>query len=162
MAQSTPSAQSHRKTLDAHSAVAIGSGYSYVKISLSGAVAASSNNVINYGIEALTVVIDSTEIPQMVALSAEGCYYINATITNNTTGEYIIIKGSMLLDETLLVDCDTKDLYLEDDNTYPATRSCSSIRKDWLNILPGTNELQFDDTGTGSVTVVVSWEDRNN
>lgn len=158
--EATPSAAATWEALASHSAVSLGTGSKYIKMSFSGTVGATAGNYAAHEIEAATVTLASANVPQGIFVDpAEDIYYLNCTITNNTTGEWMTVVASLLLDTPLVVNCEDKLAYT--DNLVPITSmTFSSIRKDWLNV-SGTTELQFDDTGTAGVTFRTFWRDRN-
>jgi hypothetical protein len=154
----TPSATQTWEALAAHSAVAVGSPY--IKFSLSGSLPATTDNAAHYEIESVTLALTSANIPQLAGYVEETCYFINATITNNTTGDYFTVTGSMQLNTDLIIDCENKIARTEE-NIPVNTLTFSSVRRDWLALVVGANELQFDDAGTGNATIVINWRDRN-
>jgi len=76
----------------------------------------------------------------------------------------------MLLNDTLEIDCDLKTVKIltsttEKNENKIGALTCSTVRPQWLDLLPSANELQIDDvdtTGTMTLTVTVNWYDRNN
>jgi hypothetical protein len=102
----------------------------------------------------ITVSLNSDETPVTSIGSEEGNYTLAATITNETTGEALTALFEMLLDETLEIDTDQRQVTYERDesNQFQAV-TLSSARRAWLRLLPGNNTLRFDDTGTAAVTV---------
>lgn len=157
---STPDAAATWEALDAHSAVELSSGYPYIKFSLSGRIGPTADNEVHYEIEGATLTLSSSGVPQGTLLTAEACYYMDATVTNNTTGEWLNFITSTALNKKITIDCENKIAYLED-GTPITNLAFSSVRRDWLNLNVGANELQFDDTGTGSIDGDVYWRDRN-
>lgn len=100
----------------------------------------------------------------VVQLSAElGNYGLSATITNNTTGEAIVINFNMAIDASLEVDTYDKTIIylLNNSNQLQALTLSGGARKDWLRLQPGANTLQFDDASTNGVTIGLSWEERH-
>jgi len=159
--EATPAAAAGWEALTAHSAVSIGSGYPYVKFSFSGSIGATASNYAALEVEAATMTLASATIPQCIFTPAEeACYFIDAKITNNTSGEWIRVTTSMLLSTALTIDCENKKVYTAD-NTPVGKIEWSSNRKDWLNLSPLNNTLQFDDTGSVGLTCPVWWRDRN-
>jgi hypothetical protein len=90
-------------------------------------------------------------------------YDLDAIITNNDTGEAIKIQFQMKLGEDLEINTDEKTvIYLEDNsNQFQALSLPDEIRRDWLRLQPGSNTLQYDETGVASVTIAFSWEERH-
>ena len=86
---------------------------------------------------------------------------MNARITNKTTDEWLEVDVNLDLNETITIDCDAKTVELEDGTNVIGVVSFSSIRKAWLDLEPGSNELQWDLTNTGNVTLETYWRDRN-
>lgn len=146
--------------LVAHSAVDLSGTYYYLRFEFSGTVGATANSVNYYEIESMTLALTAANVPQGTFNAEQSNYHIEATITNNTSGEYMEINTGMELNTALTIDCLNKKVYLAD-NTVVSDITFSSIRKDWLALSTGVNELQFDDTGTAALTFVTNWRDRN-
>ena len=159
--EATPASASTWTALSTHSAVSIGAGYDYIKFSFSGSIGAIANNYVAIEHEAVTLALESTKVPQGSFITPASCYFLDATITNNTSGEWIKVTTSCKLNETIVVDCENKTAYLSNNNEPVAKLEFSTTRKDWLNLSVGDNTLQFDDVGTAGITIVVKWRDRN-
>ena len=112
-------------------------------------------------VEAVTLTLASATVPQLIFTpTAESCYYIDAKITNNTSGEWLRVVTSMMLNTVLTIDCENKKAYTAD-NTPVGKIEFSSVRKDWLNLSVGTNTLLFEDVGSTGLSAPVFWRDRN-
>ena len=75
------------------------------------------------------------------------------------------IEGSLLLNQTVVIDTAARTVYLEDDNTNLISWLTipGDVRDDWFPLKgAATNTLLFTDVGTGAVTVSTIWRDRNN
>ena len=159
--EATPAAAAGWTALTAHSAVSIGSGYPYIKFLFSGSIGATANNYVGLEIEAATLTLATANVPQGTFNAQESIYFIDAVITNNTSGEWIKVTTSLALNTVLTVDCENKKAYTAD-NTPVSKIEWSSVRKDWLNLAVGSNTLLFTDVGTAGVTFVTNFRDRNN
>jgi len=109
----------------------------------------------------VTVTLFADEIP-LTSLGAEaGNYSLRAIITNETTDEAITVTFEMAEDEDLEIDTyqHTVTYLLDNSNQFQAV-ALSSARRAWLRLLPGNNTLRFDDVGTDTVTVTVTFERR--
>ena len=157
----TPTALQTWEDLAAHSAVALSSTYYYLKFEFSGTVGATADSVNYYEIDAVTLALDSSNVPQGQFNAPQSNYHIQAVITNVTSGDWIKVTTGMELNTTLTIDCLNKLVYLVD-NSPVANVTFSSVRKDWLPLAPGVNQLKFEDVGTAGVTLVTNWRDRNN
>ena len=100
--------------------------------------------------------------PTITVGSEVSNYDLDCTITNNTTGEAIKVTYSMQLNEELEVDSDDKTVILLDDNSneFQALELMGTLRNKWLPLNVGNNTLQFDDVGTGNVTITITWWER--
>jgi hypothetical protein len=96
-----------------------------------------------------------------VSIGSEAAnYYLDCKITNVTTGEYLWVKWPMTLNYYVTVDCDQRRVTYSDGSRIQGAVTLGSDRVDWLNLAYGTNQLKFEDTGTQSVDVVVTWYDK--
>ncbi len=101
----------------------------------------------------------SANLPTIAVGAEAAAYCFDLTITNNTTGEYIKVAVPCALNETVTIDCETKEAYLSDGQRVNVERSTE--RAEWLDLSPGSNTLQYDDVGTNAVTVHVIHRDRS-
>jgi len=115
-------------------------------------------------VSAVIVYFDTTEIPlHSTTACAEDTnnYPLNATIKNNTTGESITVQFNMTKDETLAINTDEETINYEMDSTSQfQTLSTNAVRRKWLKLQPGVNQLQYNDANTGNVTLGMEWEER--
>ena len=160
-ADATPTVVQTWEALAAHSAVALGAGYYYLLFRFGGTIGATANSVNYYEIDTVTLALASANVPQGTFNAEQSNYHIQATITNNTSGEWLKVCTGMPINTALTVDCLNKLAYLAD-NSIVQDIKFSSVRKDWLPVAVGANELQFDDAGTAGVTINIYWRDRNN
>ncbi len=108
------------------------------------------------------ITLDSNVTPVTTIGAEQANYQLDCTITNNTTGEAIKLAFTMEEDEELQVNTDTKKIVylLDDSNQFQALTVVGGPRRDWLALQPGSNTLQFDDVGTGNVTIALEWSMR--
>ena len=159
--EATPSAAVTWEALSTHSAVSIGTGYKYIKFVVSGSIGSTANGYAAHEVEAVTLTRASGNVPQLVFTpSEESCYFVDAVITNNTSGEWLRVTTSMQLNTALTIDCENKKAYTAD-NAPVNKLEFSSVRKDWLNLSVGDNTLLFTDAGTSGASLPVYWRDRN-
>ena len=137
-----------------------GSKYILLNLSKTDGINASHYNYIEAA--DVTLTINSSYIPTVGIGAEEGSYSLDCTITNNTTGEAIELDFTMVLNQELEVNTDDKTVtYLADgSNQFQALTVKGGPRKDWLKLQPGNNTIQFDDTGTDTVTVDFDWDER--
>lgn len=95
-----------------------------------------------------------------VRAEATSTYYLEAIITNDTTGDAITIVWPMKLNEMLIVDCDARTVTYQDGTNALAAVTLNSDRVDWLNIEYGSTQLSYTETGAAGLTVVLEWKDK--
>lgn len=161
--QSTPgSAQSWTSfTIASTDTGNLTSGRKNIQFILSGSIIGSASNIQNLELDAATLTLDSNNIPQKSVGAEQSQYHLNATITNATTGDYIMLDFAMSLNRTLTVNCNTREIYYDDGTPAYNAISWSTYRDGWLPLVYGTNTLSFTDTGTQGVTIGVDYENRN-
>lgn len=109
----------------------------------------------------VTVSLYASEVPLVTVGDQNGNYSLEATITNQTTGEAITVSYVMDLDEELEIDTDLRTVTdLADDSGQFQAVTRSTVRRPWLRLLPGDNVICYDDTGTNAVTLTTEWEAR--
>ena len=101
--------------------------------------------------------------PIIVQGAEKSNYELSCKITNNMTQDAVELNFNMSLNEELEFDSDAKAvIYLADDsNQFNALGLVGGPRRDWLPLQPGNNTIQFDDVGTGNVTISFEWEERH-
>lgn len=114
-------------------------------------------------VSAVTVTVDSSNLPDNDLITERTIYNLNATIKNNTRGEEITLTKTMELDETVQVDCtNNKITYSGDgDYHYEILTNKNTLRKRIMTLDGGaTDEIEYEQTGTGNVTLVIDRYDR--
>lgn len=148
-------------TAFAHAGVALGATFNVLLLVMSGSISAAANNKADIQFDTVTLTLDNTQTP-VFSLGAEvgQSYYLNCTITNTTTGDAFLLTYTMLINHALVVDCNLKTITYDDGSNAAGAITPSTVRNDWLTLVPGNNVLQFDDLGTTGVTVLTNWQDR--
>ncbi|MDR3572853.1 MAG: hypothetical protein P4L50_03245 [Anaerolineaceae bacterium] len=160
--ESSPASVDTWTAWNTHTAVSLAGSFPYVDLVMTGTLAASDSNEADSEAQSVTLALDSTKTP-VVTLGPElANYYLAATITNQTTGESYTVTYWVTINDTLTADGMTYSLALSDNTKKGAVIAFSTIRDEWLDLLPGVaNTLKFDDPGTNGVTVDVYWRDRS-
>jgi len=157
--EATPAGSKSWTAGAAHSSVALGATYRYLRFIALGSIASNiSNDVGRDRDHERTLVRDSAKIPQLAYTSSSiGAYHLQCTITNNGTGDNFAIDFVMQLNETLQVDCLNKNVtYSANGSNAIGVLTPNAKRNYWITIEPiaanngvtNGNVFQFDDTGT--------------
>jgi hypothetical protein len=147
----------------AHTSVALGGTFYYVRWVIDGSIAGNiPNNVIAAEVTSLSLVRDSSKIMQLGYTSAAqtSTYRYFGKITNNGTGDFIVIDFVLAINDTLTIDCLNKHVTHTDYGGHAhGSISFSSKRNYWLTIEPPSpigvtngGQLQFDEMETGATT----------
>ena len=124
-----------------------------------GSVTPGFEHYVEFG--AVTVSLNADEIPLVTVGAQQGNYSLAATITNQATGEALMVSYTMDLNGELEINTDLRTVTdLADDSGQFQAVSFNTARRHWLRLLPGSNTLRWDDVGTNGVTVTVTWEER--
>lgn len=119
----------------------------------------------NVDVEAsrVDVTFDSSQIPEILVLPRRGNYKLSCVLKNETTGLSLSLSFNMALTDTLELDTEQKICRLLSSGAYcfDAITSFSTVRRDWLALVPGTNRLTFTDTGTTGLTLEVIFRTRS-
>lgn len=110
----------------------------------------------------VTLSLNTSSTPAVTLGVEDGNYNLDATITNNTTGYAISVSLQMDTSQSLTINTwDGTVTYNKDGSSqYGAVTRLGGPRTAWLALQPGSNVLQFDDSGTGNVTIGVSYNER--
>lgn len=145
----------------ASSDATIPSGSVYLQWLATGSQLGTGDQNSKVNITSLTVGL--TNYPHVMLRTESNNYKLDCTITIGS--ESLAIAYPMLLNETLIIDCDPD---------FPNAKhkgiivngavSLSSIRSAWLKLSPGANTVYFDSNlaAASNVTVVIKWRDRAN
>ncbi len=145
-----------------HNTQSLTTTYNWIRFAIQGTITALANNEADAQADTITLALDSTLTPSVTLGSETGIYYLAAQITNNLTGEYITVNFNMAINATLTVDCALKTVTLSDGTNAIGALTTSTVRNEWLSLTNGVaNTLQFDDSGSTGLTIVVSFNDRS-
>ena len=147
-----------------HASTALGATYYYLRFVLGGGQPATADAQADFEVEDVTLTLASANTPSVTLNTEQVNYELDATLTNNLTGEYITIKQVMEINQTLEIDTLNKTAtFLLDNSNALAAMALSTVRFDWLPMTGGvSNTFQFDDTGTAGVELKTLYQDRNN
>lgn len=138
--------------------VSLGGTYETIRFVIDGQLDSVVSEKAMAQFYGVTCSFDSDNLPTVSVGSEQSINFFEIKLTNNATGEYIKVTTPCPVNTSLTVDCANKRAYLADGT--PVTVVLSSERVDWLNLVPGANPLQWDDTGTVAVHVNISHRDR--
>jgi hypothetical protein len=115
----------------------------------------------------VTVTLNDAETPVVTVNAEQGNYHLQGTLTNQDTGESITLDFVMDVNSEIEIDTASKTvIWLLDGSrqfqalTTGGTRATPLAKRNWLRLLPGSNTLRFDDTGTGNVTLTTEFRER--
>ncbi len=110
----------------------------------------------------VTLTLNTTYTPDSSVGSEQSNYQLSATITNNTTGDSVTLSYNMALNEDLEIDTDERTVTDLEDNSgqLQAISTFNTVRKHWLPLDPGSNELEYTETGVQGVTVDIEYRER--
>ena len=92
-------------------------------------------------------------------------YELKSILTNNTTGEAFKIKVNTSINETIVVDTEKRLVYADGDriNYIGGLELLGTVRDQWMTLAPSQiNTIQYDDVGTGAITIEAAHRDRSN
>lgn len=128
-----------------------------------GTISSTTDVTAKTDITALTVGL--TNPPHVMVRDQTNNYKLDATITNETTGEFFTVVYPMLLNETLYIDTDPSFPTVKyNGQVVNGAISLSSVRPDWLRLNPGANTISYmtNLSGASDISIVVKWKDRAN
>jgi len=120
---------------------------------------------VDHYIEAadVTLTLNSSYTPAITIGDEASVYALDCTIKNNTTGESIAIDFAMSLDQYLEIDTNAKTVtYLLDGSSqYQALTLVGGLRRDWLKLEKGVNEIEYTEASATAMTIDWSWRERS-
>ena len=124
--------------------------YKYVRVFFKGAVGATANNYVALEVTDATLTLSSSLVPQLSLGARQDNYYVNATITNTTTGDFFTIKGPLAVGESVVIDTELETVTTSDGSKMIV--AFSSRRAGWLDLQPGNNTLKYTEAGVSALT----------
>jgi hypothetical protein len=155
----------------AHSGVALGATYPFLRMIASGGIASGiASDYAAIEATSITLARDSSKVPQLSYTSASiGGNEFAFKITNVGTGDSISLAFTLGVNESILIDCQNKEvIYLTNNASINGALTPNSKRNYWLTIEPpitaggitNGDTLRFDDVGTNGVTATIAYADR--
>lgn len=133
----------------------------YVRFYFSGGISSSEENQASFEVEAVSVEFYTTNLPKVTQSSSVATYHLDITLTNVATGEWLAIRWPVTVNQSLIIDCENKEVTHIDGTNAFAPMTFSSVRQGWLDLLPAqTNQITYADTGTGTVNVKIYHRNR--
>ena len=124
-------------------------------------VAPTDDNEVRIEVTDLTFTRVSDNVPVASAGSDVEYYHINAKLSNTTTSDYIDIDYYSDLGSALVISTSAHTVVDNDSGVYArGAIQLSNYRHDWLKMTPGSNVLQWDETGATGLTIVVKRRER--
>ena len=108
----------------------------------------------------VTLTFNAARVPIVSVYAQQDNYALACTITNETTGEAIEVAANIEVDTLLIVDTKTKTVRLADGTKMQHALEADSVRREWLRLLPGVNDLDFAETGADELKIDIVWERR--
>ena len=149
------------------SAVSLSGTYKYLKFILKGNVKGVSGNYHALELQAATLALSASAVPQLVITGSEqsDAYDLDFKISNNDSGLHLRVVGPIAKNQTIEIDTDAKSVtYLADNSDlFPYLRV--DVRGEWLPLDPtivsdNINTIQVDEDGLVGVTLTTLWENR--
>jgi hypothetical protein len=110
------------------------------------------------------VALNSSFVPSItIGTEIATGYNLAATISNATTSASIVLTSALSIDDELEVDTDAKtikNLTSGSTSSFGALSFSGSVRKDWLPLVSGSNDIHYAETGAASVDLTVRWTER--
>ncbi len=134
-------------------------GDEYSRLLMTGSLPASAGNKALAELSGLTLTLDSGNEVDIFFKTEIAAYYLDATITNLTTGEAISLIYPMKTANSLVVDCQNKTItYVDGTNALQAI-TLNDERPDWMTFVYGVNQLQYTENGVVNLTIDIDWVD---
>ena len=113
----------------------------------------------NVTFDAAVVLLDSAAIPYFALLPEQACYWLTATLKNNTTGQSLSFNLYASPGDDIEIDCGRRTVTNlttgEEGLIYGMTPSDKDL---WITLAQGGNQLQLDETGLVAVTVTSTFK----
>jgi hypothetical protein len=157
--ETTPSAPTAWEALAAHSAVALGATYYYVRFLMIDA-GVSPAEAKYHEVADMTLAIDSANVPTITLAAEATALTLNSTFLNAANGLSMTISLVMNIGDTLTVNTKEKTITLADGSNQISSLQNMPVRAEWFPLLPDRdNDITITDAA--QVTYVFDYEDRS-
>jgi hypothetical protein len=143
-----------------HNTEAVPSTTKVLRFFIQGSVTAVAGNYFALEVTAATLTL--VNYPTVSLRAQESNYYLDATITNTTTGESIRLAYPLQTSKTLYIDTDPNQPYAKMNGNIVNVVKPNTNRSKWLKLQPGSNTLTFTADYASNITCVVKHRDRMN
>lgn len=143
-----------------HNAESVPNTSRLLRFYTNGSVTAVSGNYFAFEVTSATLTL--VNAPTVSLRAQESNYYLSATITNTTTGDYLTIAYPLQTNSTLYIDTDPNQPYAKRSGRLVNVVNPDTNRSKWLALAVGSNTLTFTATANNNITCVVKWNDRMN
>jgi len=140
---------------------ALGATYQKLRLCMGGSIRAAASAYAAIEMTAITLTLDNTRTPSVTFGAQQNNYYLDLTLTNQTTGKSLLLRYLMGTAQTLTINCEEKTVTHSSGASARAALDTDDLRLAWFDLVPGSNTLVYTDAGTANVTVAVTWRDRN-
>lgn len=138
--------------------LALGGTYETIRFVMDGQLNSIAGATAQWQGDTVVLTLDSDNVPTSSILSEDTINFLDFTIYNTTTGEYLKVKTPCKTNQILDIDCVNRKAYLDDGTRVNVI--LSSHRNNWLDLVAGNNTLKFVDAGTNTALIAVIHRDR--
>lgn len=150
------------------SGVSLGGTKYYIRFQFKGGVGAGTASggtpyEADWEINSATLYLDTSRQPT-ISFGSEitDVYDLDATLSVSPSGDSFRITRQIKINQTLVVDCANKLVYLQEDNTRGPLPATPQSQLEWLRLTPGvTNTFTLTETGLTAMTVTTTWQCRS-
>jgi len=134
-----------------------------IRVALKGTVGAHDSNKACLEVGSCTLTLAAGGIPvasiMSVLVEQTDGYFLDA-ILGVDTGEEIILKYSMKVNDVLVIDTDARTVTYNSATNASAAITFSSVRSEWLPLEPGSRTLTYTEDTISDIDIDVEWQIR--
>lgn len=159
--EATPSGSAAWENWSAHSAVALGATYYWLRFRMKGSVGAGSGYYAASELNDITLTLASKPT---ITLGAEVAspYDLNVKLSNSATSEYFTVRRMIDVGQSLQVNLKTRVCTYLKDNTVGPRIEYPDTQTEPMTLKPAvTNTFTITETGLANMDIDFAWEDWN-
>jgi hypothetical protein len=115
-----------------------------------------SDDGAQVSVSGLTAYLEPTGAPYVLMSARENAYWLNGVLLNQTTSESVTLSILCAIDDVIEIDMERRTVRNTTKGEDCLFGAKFSDGEDWIRIAPGTNTLQYTETGLARVDVAVS------
>lgn len=138
----------------------LAAGTKFVRLLFEGIYPGGASGYAAYEALTATVAFTGGALPTMTFLGEQANATLDMSLTNNANGQSLSLLFPLLLNKTFALDGENYLVQYNTANAHDAMTLDDPGRQVWIELEIGSNQLQIDSNGVGTMAISLSWYKR--